>query len=53
MLMPQAVLESLDKEQLSIFCFEKLAHELARSGQFGHAAHSYGARIAPPRPFVV
>ena len=28
-----------------------LAHELARSGQFGHAAHSYGARIAPPRPF--
>ena len=50
-MVPQAVLESLDKEQLSIFCFEKLAHELARSGQFGHAAHSYGARIAPPRPF--
>ena len=48
---PQAVLESLLKEQLSIFLFDMLAHELVHSGQLGHAAHSYGARIAPPRPF--
>ena len=50
-MVPQAVLESLDKEQLSIFLFDMLAHELVHSGQLGHAAHSYGARIAPPRPF--
>ena len=48
---PQAVLESLLKEQLSIFLCDMLAHELVHSGQLGHAAHSYGARIAPPRPF--
>ena len=49
-MVPQAVLESLLKEQLSIFLFDMLVHELVHSGQLGHAAHSYGARFAPRRP---